>query len=211
MLTPEQYVDIRSAIASIPGDLSNDAVGNHASKLEDIYAPEMHATALDPSIPIVVGSRGAGKSFWAGVLGQDNTREAAALAYPRLGLNDVRVAFGFTRAVGGPHGVSSEALSLVPPDAAAGHAKAFWWATILLAAKRASGQQPKLSELFPLTLDWEKREEEINKQEILLRNESAVLLVVYDALDTVATSWPRRRLLTEALLEVVWGCVLTAP
>ena len=29
--------------------------------------------------------------------------------------------------------------------------------------------------------------------------------MVYDALDTVARTWPRRRLLTEALLEVVWA------
>jgi len=31
------------------------------------------------------------------------------------------------------------------------------------------------------------------------------LLVVYDALDTVAIEWPRRRLLTQALLEVAWA------
>jgi hypothetical protein len=38
-----------------------------------------------------------------------------------------------------------------------------------------------------------------------LRDAGKTLLVVFDALDTVATNWPRRRLLTEALLEVVWA------
>ncbi len=41
--------------------------------------------------------------------------------------------------------------------------------------------------------------------EAKLRQYRKTLLIVYDALDTVANSWPRRRLLTEALLEVVWA------
>ena len=35
--------------------------------------------------------------------------------------------------------------------------------------------------------------------------EGRTLLVVYDALDTISNEWPRRRLLTEALFEVVWA------
>ena len=163
-------------------------------------------TALDPAIPVVVGWRGAGKSFWSGVLGQAATREAAAIAYPRLGLKDLDVAFGFTGGVGGPEGVSYEALSqLLPPNVGIDHAKAFWWATILRAAARTGGENARLSELVPVALDWENREEVIARHEQRLSGKRKVLLVVYDALDTVATNWPRRRLLTEALLEVVWA------
>ena len=199
------YTVIRRVFATIPGDVSNDAVGDHAPKLEDIYAPETHAAALDPSIPIVVGSRGAGKSFWSGVLGQRVTRNAAAVAYPRLHLKDLEVAFGFTGAVGGPNGISFEMLnSLLAPNAGVDQAKSFWWATVLRAAARTTGEPPRLSELIEVGRDWEKREEVIAKHEQRLRAKDKVLLVVYDALDTVATNWPRRRLLTEALLEVVW-------
>jgi hypothetical protein len=206
MLEPDEYAAIRSAVAAIPSDVSNDAIGAHAPKLEDMYAPETHATALDPAIPVVVGSRGAGKSFWSGVLGQPATREAAAIAYPRLGLKDLDVAFGFTGGVGGPEGVSYEALSqLLPPNVGIDHAKAFWWATILRAAARTGGENARLSELVPVALDWENREEVIARHEQRLSGKRKVLLVVYDALDTVATNWPRRRLLTEALLEVVWA------
>src|SRR5208283_1410506 len=206
MLRPEECSAIRFAIGSLPGDLSNDAIGDHAPKLQDMYAPETHATALDPAIPIIVGSRGVGKSFWSGVLGQEATRGAAAVAYPRLGLSNLKVGFGFTGYVSGPDGVSSEALNaLVPPDAGMDQAKAFWWATILRAAARAAGDQPRLSELVPAGLDWETREDVITQHEQRLRGEGKVLLVVYDALDAVATNWPRRRLLTEALLEVVWA------
>lgn len=206
MLRQIDYAAIRSGIAAIPADLSNDAIGDYAPKLEDIYAPETHASALDPSIPIVVGSRGTGKSFWSGVLGQEETRAAASVAYPRLGLCDLMVGFGFTGGVGGPHGVSFEALNaLIPSNAGIDEAKAFWWATILRAAGKTGDIHTRLSELMPIAHDWEAREEIVAKQEKSFRSEEKILLIVYDALDTVANNWPRRRLLTEALLEVVWA------
>jgi len=206
MLQREEYQAIRRAIASIPGDVSNDAVGAYVPKLEDIYAPETHAAALDPTTPIVVGSRGAGKSFWAGVLGQQQTRKAAAKAYPQLGLENVSVGFGFT-GVSGPNGIGADALNhLVPPNADANQAKAFWWATILrAAAQTTSNTAPKLSEFVAQSRNWEERDELLGQHEDRLRAAGKTLLVVYDALDTVATNWPRRRLLTEALLEVVWA------
>ena len=52
----EDFLALRSAISGIPGDVSNDAVGAHVAKLEDIFAPETHAAALDPRTPIVLGS-----------------------------------------------------------------------------------------------------------------------------------------------------------
>jgi hypothetical protein len=53
--------------------------------------------------------------------------------------------------------------------------------------------------------DWESREEIIESHEQRLRKENRTLLIVYDALDAVAVSWARRRLITEGLLEVVWA------
>ena len=73
MITPEDFRAIRSAIAAIPGDVSNDAVGAHVAKIDDLFAPESHAVALDPTTPIVIGTRGSGKSFWSSVLGQVDT------------------------------------------------------------------------------------------------------------------------------------------
>jgi hypothetical protein len=42
---------LRRAITEIPGDVSNDAVGEHVARVEDMYAPETHAAALDPGSP----------------------------------------------------------------------------------------------------------------------------------------------------------------
>jgi hypothetical protein len=128
---PEDYLKIRGAIVNIPGDLSNDAVGIHVAELDDIYAPEAHAAALAPNTPIVLGPRGSGKSFWAGVLGRDETRAAAASAYPRLALDKVVAQFGYT-GIGGPDGISAEQIdALVPQDASIEDARAFWWASVL--------------------------------------------------------------------------------
>lgn len=200
------YRAIRQAIAQIPGDLSNDAVGAHVAGLDDIYAPEPHAAALDPNTPIVLGARGAGKSFWAGVLGQPDTRAAAASAYPRLALDRVSVQFGYT-GIGGPDGVSSEQIdAVVPEPTTIDDAKAFWWATVLSAVARdGDDRSSKPKAYLKQARDWETRETMLNRHEQQLRGAGKTLLIIYDALDTVARTWPRRRLLTEALLEVVWS------
>ena len=85
-------------------------------------------------------------------------------------------------------------------------AKAFWWATILRAVAHAANEpMNRLSNLMKTGGDWEAREELLARHEQRFRKEGKTLLIVYDALDMVATTWPRRRLLTEALLDVVWA------
>lgn len=89
-------------------------MGANVAKLEDIYAPETHSSALDPGTPIILGARGSGKSFWSSVLGRADTKAAAARAYPRLGLVQVEVQFGYT-GIGGPGGVSVDQIDRAVP------------------------------------------------------------------------------------------------
>lgn len=201
-----EYQALRRAIAEIPGDVSSDAVGTNVARLEEIFAPETHAAALDPHTPIVLGSRGSGKSFWSGVLGQSETREAAAEAYPRLGLSKVDVRFGYT-GLGGPNGISAEEIDAeVPHEGAIDQAKTFWWATILSAAARSKGDGcAKPADFMQPAGNLRARDQQLIEHEQRLQADGRTLLVVYDALDTVARTWPRRRLLTEGLLEVVWA------
>src|SRR5512134_1435673 len=90
------FTAIRRSLASLDASAAHTASGESRPKVEEIFAPEQHAGALDPNVSIVLGARGAGKSFWAGVLGNDETRIAAAEAYPHLGLDKLIVRFGFT-------------------------------------------------------------------------------------------------------------------
>lgn len=204
MLLEQDFQNIRRAIATISADISSDAVGQHVPKLDDMYTPEKQLSALDPGMPIVVGSRGTGKSFWAGVLGQDDTRLAADRVYPNLRLSSLIVKFGFT-GIGGPEGVSIDHLNSFVNDESIASARAFWWATILRAAASVEGTRPDFSDLKSVASDVEAREKLLLKYEQALSTNGKTLLVVYDALDAVATTWPRRRILTEALVEVVWA------
>lgn len=201
------YRAIRDAIASMPAEVANDAHGLQAPSIDELYAPQTHAAALDPVASIVSGARGAGKSFWAGVLADVSLRKAAAIAYPRLGLDRIDVRFGFT-GLPGPEGIDKDRLdTCVPRNASLAQARAFWWATILRAVESSSNRkQPRsLKELVIVADDLEQREEMISNHDAALRSRKSSLLVIYDALDTVASSWSRRRLLTQALLEVVWS------
>jgi hypothetical protein len=204
-MTPTHKRELRRLISAIPSDVSNDAIGARAPKIEDMFAPEAHAAALDPSNPIVVGARGAGKSFWSGVLGHPETKEAAALAYPRLGLQKVFVEFGYTGVPGGK-GLSRDVIDNLKADASLESARAFWWATILRATHFYKQQKsPKFAELIALAENWEDRGDFLDDINRELQRSKRKLLIVYDALDTISTSWSGRRLLTEALLEVVWA------
>jgi len=205
-ISSSDFQAIRQAIASLPADVSTDAIGSQAPKLEEFYAPETHAAAIDPVAPIVLGARGTGKSFWAGVLGNEELKTAAATAYPKLGLKRLEVQFGFT-GLDGTEGIGREKLdACVPSNADEKDARAFWWATILGALAQAAGEPPpKLRKLLPSASKLEEREAILAANEQTLRKSNKTLLIVYDALDTMANSWPRRRLLTQALLEVVWS------
>jgi hypothetical protein len=205
-IDPDDLRAIRDAIAAMPADVSKDAHGMAAPTIEELYAPQTHAAALDPATTIVQGARGTGKSFWAGVLGDANLRNTAAIAYPQLDLDRLEVQFGFT-GLGGSEGIDKDKLdACVPMDAGPAEARAFWWATILRALDRSAGRPPRrLADLVDVAADLEQREALLSSHEAELQSRGCTLLVVYDALDTIASTWPRRLVLTQALLEVVWS------
>lgn len=204
-LTAADFHAIRNALADIPAEISSDAVGAYAAKSEDIYPPENHSAALDPTTPVVIGSRGTGKSFWAGVLGQTETRAVAAQSFPRLGLDKVDVGFGFT-GLNTPGQIGSDAVNhCLPREGGSEQARAFWWATLIRAASLAVGEnENRIASYMAAANDWEARNDKLADLELRIQKAGKKLLVVYDALDRMATDWTRRRLLTEALLEVAW-------
>ena len=155
---PEDLRKIRGASRSSPA-ISPRCGRGPCGGLNDIYAPEAHAAALDPNTPIVLGPRGNGKSFWAGVLGRAETRAAAASAYPKLALDKAETQFGYT-GIGGPDGISAEQIdAAVPHDAGIEDAKAFWWASVLSAVARSAGaSRAKPKDFLVQARNWEARE-----------------------------------------------------
>ena len=197
------YPAIREIIRNLKSD--HDAMGSHSPTVAEIFTPQQHANALDPNTHVVVGARGTGKSFWAGVLNNSETRIAAAQAYPRLGLEKLIVTPGYL-GVGEP---SRQTLdSCIPPEATPKIALLFWQATILRAARLAlepGAQPPKYRDFMTQLDDSEDAHFAFSRLDQELTTRGQTLLVIFDALDTVSREWNRSSRLVDALFEVIWS------
>jgi hypothetical protein len=200
--------EIRRGLASLDASAAHTASGATRPKVEEIFAPEQHAGALDPNVTIVLGARGAGKSFWAGVLGDNVTRKAAADAYPKLGLDKIGVRFGFT-GVANDGSVSRATIdNLVPAGEEHSRGSLLWRCVVLRAlnsALKPTEKVPTISSMMDKYKDPEEWERECSDVDERLSSNGRKVVVVFDALDAIALDWDRLRSLTDALLEVAWS------
>jgi hypothetical protein len=193
---------LRDGLISINPDVSHRATEPPAPS--EIYTPPHHVSALDPDNSLVVGIRGAGKSFWAGALGDKDAKEVAAAAYPRLALEKYIVSYGFTGFEG------SEAPS---PETLQQHAQTpesarlFWRIVILREFLRITRTDPleTYSEAMKMFVESEKRETAMREADQALADRSQRLLLIFDALDTLSNDWPTLSMLTKSLLEVTYA------
>ncbi|NDL63761.1 hypothetical protein [Acerihabitans arboris] len=193
------YIAIRESLSRLPSD--HDASGEHKPTVDEIFAPEQHANALDPNTSVVVGARGTGKSFWAGVLSQNETRIVASEAYPNLGLDNLIVTTGYD-------GFISPLIidSLVPKGKENSVGYAFWQAAIIRSVeKQLSSKDLQLSEIMERYANPEKIEVYFDKLDVKLEKIGRTLLITFDALDRLSKEWGRSTLLLDALFEVAWG------
>ena len=198
------FASIRRLLVDLPTD--HDADGEHRPTVGDVFAPEQHAAALATSTLIVVGARGAGKSFWAGVLGQDETRQLAAEVYPRLGLDRVTVAFGYN---GFDTGSAVTRRTVEARTAGGGHDAAllFWQAVLLRSALSAIGDseaEAPIAAFVERYRDPEEFEARVRQVDRALDAADKTCLVLFDALDTLSREWAQLTKLTDALFEACW-------
>jgi hypothetical protein len=203
MLNPtKDFEEIREGLLSIDPDVSHRATQPPAPA--EIYTPRQHIAALDPDNALVVGIRGAGKSFWAAALGDQAARTVAVSAYPRLGLDTYEVVYGFTGFEGGdcpsPETVQQYANS-------SAEARLFWRIVVLRVVLRAAELKVSNSyrELVQQFADSEEREAKMRLADEKLRKKGGRLLIIFDALDTLSNDWTQLRTSTKALLEVTYA------
>lgn len=207
MNTLQAVQKLREVLASFDASASHTVSGHDRPQVGEIYAPEHHAGALDPHVPLVLGARGSGKSFWAGVLGNQETLDAAAIAYPRLKLGKLEVKFGFIGGEG-EGAVSKETIdSLVPEDEERRQAPLLWRAVVMRAVKSAVNPKEKLriKSLVETYQDPEDWEEECRRLDNELLKSKRTVLILFDALDVLAYEQDRLRKLLDALLQVTWS------
>jgi len=205
MTTVIDLAAIRSGLATLASD--HDASGDHRPTVSEIFAPEQYANALDPNTPIVVGARGAGKSFWAGVLGQEDTKAATAFAYPNLGLEKLIVKSGYS-GFSDSQAVTAQIINArIPNGKETEQGFGFWQAVIIRAAKAAlhQNEEPQtIREVIEMYSDPEDAEKELRSLDKEFERSGRVLLVTFDALDTLSRDWFRGTRLVDTLLEAVW-------
>jgi hypothetical protein len=197
------FAAIRRALAALPSD--SDAV---SPTVDDIFTPGQHANALDPNTPVVVGARGTGKSFWAGVLGKEDTRAVTASAYPNLHLDQLTVKSGYS-GFSIDYTVSKAVIDkYVPSGQEIEKAPEFWQAVIIRAAKWALSRNDEplpINEVVQMYSDPEDAEMELRSLDKEITASGRMLLVTFDALDTLSREWVRSSHLVDALFEAIWA------
>lgn len=206
MMAGIDFSAIRSVLANLPSD--HDAAGTQRPMVDEIFAPEQHANALDPHTSIVVGARGMGKSFWAGVLEQDDTRQVAAQAYPKLGLERLWVRAGYT-GLAADDGITAKMIAARVPDGQEEELAFDFWQSVILRAAQSSlvpGESlPTMKETMHQYADPEDAAQELRRVDLALKGHDKEVLVTFDALDTISRDWKRSALLLDALFEVIWS------
>jgi hypothetical protein len=201
------FAAIRTALGAMDASSAHTASGESRPKIEEIFAPEQHAGALDPNTIIVLGARGAGKSFWAGVLGNDDTRAAAAEAYPNLGLEEIAVRCGFT-GISGDGSVSRATVDAQVEKGTERIRGALLWRCVMLRALwSASGEEgsPTIGSMMTKYADPEEWEAACADADQKAQSGGKKVLILFDALDALSEDWTRLRDLIDALLEVSWS------
>ena len=168
-----------------------------------VYTPSMHRGAVDPERPLVVGNRGAGKSFWSHALLNPDVRSRLAQIYRQPVLRTADVVIGFN----GAESVDPVAPSpdVVQDAITKGATPDIVWRAVL--ARALSGYSShKLPSRFSELLAWvrddvERYQELITEADQYLLEHHKILIVVFDALDRLPGGWQQIRELTRALMQ----------
>lgn len=196
---------IQSGLERLEAAAAADATGENQARAEDVFAPPHHAHALDPTTALVLGARGTGKSFWAGVLAQDNTRRLAADFYPHLNLDRLKVAVSFSGLNDTP--VTRELIDEnIPVGSENMLGRRLWRSAILHEAIKVTEKTTsRVSKLMRDKIDMEDWQDAMEVANSKLQKSGSRLLIIFDALDGLSTDWNRLRDLIDSLLQVTWG------
>lgn len=183
-------------------------------KLSAVYLPKNHIKALNPSASIVVGMRGAGKSFWTALLASDQP-EHRKLLNTLFGMSDVsrsevQVRVGYGQSDDNRSFPSEQILTTLLGK---GFDPFVIWQTVIL--------QHALS-VCALAIPWKGEQwhdatawcadhpEEVSRClaqcDQQLREQNKTLLVLFDALDRLSSDWSVIRRLLVGALRLCLSC-----
>lgn len=197
-MTPD---DLRRAVlASLPEETSTFG---QASPYQHFHLPPGHLKVLGPEANIVSGSRGAGKTFWAGMLTNDHAIEQLVTVEPSLA--GFRGLTGFAE---------RSAIDTYPDERTfqslmrEGFDAEDIWRGVVLRILGEWHKQPVPRASWRDTTHWVASSPELvaralEESNSLLDLGSEVRLIVFDALDRSARDWATMDRILAGLLRVV--------
>ena len=173
-------------------------------ELRYTYVPAGHARALHPDSMLVVGMRGAGKTFWWSALQNPEHRRLVAEWLPRAGITEntrVSIGYGERAAPFDYPGRDTLARLLDRYDPRQ------VWRTVVL-HKLSSDGPLSARKTWPERVEWVMEHPE--EVELLLYGADQTLvqegrhhLILFDALDRTADDWPTMNQVVRGLLQVL--------
>jgi GTPase SAR1 family protein len=144
----EHIKAIRDAIIQTLPDIEPE--WNSALSIKRTFVPPSHVKAIQPENGIVVGMRGAGKTFWTSALSDDSHRKHIREAYKDTKIeNNTKVTVGFNASPLGDFPESDVIASLVAEQGTDSNYSALW-RTIL-------ARQTDMKSSFPHSGGWAER------------------------------------------------------
>lgn len=194
--------EVRACIrANIPQDLFDNDVDPRT-----IYVPHSHWKALDPTRSLVIGDRGTGKTFWWEALASSEGAALLTKLFPEIapGGIEVKVAYG-AKPVTGFNPPAKDSRQKLFTDFSA---KAVW-KTLLL--RQAIPDLVAESDTLGGWVRWvdahpEESDDALRRLDTTLAHEQKLLVVLFDAIDSVIVGWDAlvaiHRELCELLLDL---------
>lgn len=203
MSTPPTRSAREAILQSLPEETS---LHGGTADVRFTYVPASHAKALDPDAQVVVGMRGAGKSFWWSALQSSEHRQFVTTFVPRLRIvAEADITVGFGEKPDPDNYPSGDVLGQLLKRY--GDPRLVWRTVVLHALERRAGRE------LPQASDWPGRvafvEQNPEAVDRLLAEHDAALergkkhsIVLFDALDRSASDWKAMHQLIKGLLQV---------
>lgn len=166
-----------------------------------IYMPSGHYKAIALDRPLVVGDRGAGKSFWLKSLVDQRRRELIGKIFDFPSLLSCDVTTGFDPAVTGNYPDARVLASLIKSGV---EASDIWHTVMVQACLPVTIPTPVCT--WAEKISWvntnaEQVAAQLRIKNQALANDKKTLLIAFDGLDRLAASWSATILLVRGLLQ----------
>lgn len=197
-------VQAREAIAALPELAAQENLT--PPDFARLYVPAQHFKALHLDATVVVGMRGAGKSWWTAVLASDRHREFVSAQVDGSSLSRVTARVGFGLDDTETDFPRPEALNAFVADGA--DPVDIWQLVVLRHALKATSKHVPFPEKnWKQAIQWLVAERDtantlLGDCDAQLAAEKRVLLVVFDAFDRLASGWDDVRALSSGAMKV---------